>query len=67
MGKTLHAKDGKVGPPYEYAHFYIHEIFQLGFFNSSKGFVYATNFIVDIQSQVHSEKYVIKGISSMGF
>ena len=43
-GKTLHAKDGK-----------------LGFFTSSKGFVYATNFLVDIVSHVHSKRYVLKG------
>ena len=35
IGKTLHAKDGKLG------------------FVSSKGFVCATNFLVDIAAQVH--------------
>jgi hypothetical protein len=33
---------------------------KLGFI-TSKGFVCATNFVVDIASQVHSIKYVIKG------
>ena len=33
---------------------------QLGFI-TNKGFIAATNFIVDIASQVHSEKYSIKG------
>ena len=32
---------------------------KLGFFTSSKGFVYATNFLVDIVSHVHSERYVL--------
>ena len=44
IGKTLHAKDGKLG------------------FVTNRGFVAATNFLVDIQSQVFSEKYSIKGI-----
>ena len=34
--------------------------FQLGFV-TNKGFIAATNFIVDIASQVHSERYSIKG------
>ena len=42
-GKTLHAKDGK-----------------LGFF-TNRGFICGTNFLVDIESQVYSEKYSIKG------
>ena len=44
IGKTLHAKDGKLG------------------FVTNKGFISATNFLVDIESQVHSETYAIKGI-----
>ena len=44
IGKTLHAKDGKLG------------------FVTNRGFVAATNFLVDIQSQVFSEKYSIKGM-----
>ena len=43
IGKTLHAKDGKLG------------------FITSKGFVCATNFLVDIASQVHSQNYSMKG------
>ena len=43
IGKTLHAKDGKLG------------------FVSSKGFVCATNFLVDIAAQVHSTNYSMKG------
>ena len=43
IGKTLHAKDGKLG------------------FVSSKGFVCATNFLVDIAAQVHSINYSMKG------
>ena len=34
--------------------------FQLGFV-TNKGFIAATSFIVDIASQVHSERYSIKG------
>ena len=44
IGKTLHAKDGKLG------------------FVTSRGFVAATNFLVDIQSQVFSENYSVKGM-----
>ena len=44
IGKTLHAKDGKLG------------------FVTNRGFVAATNFLVDIHSQVFSENYSIKGI-----
>ena len=33
---------------------------QLGLI-TSKGFLFATNFLVDIESQVYSEKYSIKG------
>ena len=36
------------------------DFFQLGFI-TNKGFMAATNFIVDVASQVHSEKYSIKG------
>ena len=43
IGKTLHAKDGKLG------------------FITSKGFVCATNFLVDVASQVHSQNYSMKG------
>ena len=43
IGKTLHAKDGKLG------------------FVTSKGFVSATNFLVDIAAQVHSMNYSMKG------
>ena len=43
IGKTLHAKDGKLG------------------FVLSKGFVCATNFLVDIAAQVHSINYSMKG------
>ena len=43
IGKTLHAKDGKLG------------------FVLSKGFVCATNFLVDITAQVHSINYSTKG------
>ena len=45
VGKTLHAKDGKLG------------------FVSNRGFVAATNFLVDIQAQVFSETYSIKGMT----
>ena len=34
---------------------------KLGFYTSSKGFIFATNFLVDIASQVHSERYTLKG------
>ena len=33
---------------------------KLGFF-ANKGFIFATNFVVDIASQVYSEKYSVKG------
>ena len=36
---------------------------KLGFYTSSKGFAYATNFLVDIASQVHSDRYTLKGRS----
>ena len=49
IGKTLHAKDGKLG------------------YVTNKGFIGATNFLVDIESQVHSEKYLIKGIRLIYF
>ena len=44
VGKTLHAKDGKLG------------------FVTRTGFKVATDFLVDIASQVYSETYSIKGI-----
>ena len=44
IGKTLHAKDGKLG------------------FLTRMGFKVATDFLVDIASQVYSETYSIKGI-----
>ena len=61
IGKTLHAKDGKVLPIIFFLNNYF--ISQLGFI-TSKGFVGATNFLVDIEAQVHSEKYVIKGVAN---
>ena len=39
---------------------------RLGFV-SSKGFVPATNFILEINSQVYSERYSIKGDTSTEF
>ena len=36
------------------------EVGKLGFF-ANKGFIFATNFVVDITFQVYSEKYSIKG------
>ena len=47
IGKTLHAKDGKLG------------------FVTNRGFVAATNFLVDIQAQVFSETYSIKGTTDV--
>ena len=44
IGKTLCAKDGKLG------------------FMGKKGFFPATNFLVDIESQVSSDRYSIKGL-----
>lgn len=45
-GKSLNAKDGKLG------------------FVTKRGFISATNFLVDILSQVYSEKYAIKGTAA---
>ena len=53
--KTLHVKDGKVSVTYVILeHFFCFVIY-------SRGFVFATNFVLDIGSQVFSEKYLIKG------
>ena len=60
IGKTLHAKDGKVLTLNTDFHNYNVLFPQLGMI-TWKGFKANTNFIVDIAAQVYSEKFNVKG------